>query len=407
MKPFFYRGKVPSSKSVLIRQLLVQSYNSRIETEGFSSAEDVRSMSQALAALKSGAFEIPCGEAGLVLRLMMGRVSREPGEYLLKGAARLLDRPHDPMIKILEQLGVRVRKQENGIYIATQGWRAPAYAIEVSRNLSSQFATSLLLNSWDLDFPIQVKWGVVEGAQAVSTGYFDLSLSLARELGMSLLIQENGFEIAPHQPVRSRSLSAEMDYSSAFAVAGLAAIAGRAVILNADPNSQQPDAAFEEILKRMGASVRRSGLELTVTGPARLSPVRENLSQSPDLFPVLGVLCAFADGESELGGAPHLIHKESNRIELTARLIESCGRKVVRTAEGLKISGTSPQNLGTQRPFTFEPAHDHRMVMAAAVALWAGVPVRVLGIEALNKSFPEFAAIAGLDKLDTLDMEEA
>jgi 3-phosphoshikimate 1-carboxyvinyltransferase len=47
-----------------------------------------------------------------------------------------------------------------------------------------------------------------------------------------------------------------------------------------------------------------------------------NLFQSPDLFPVLAVMCSWAHGVSKLHGAPHLALKESNRIQRVAELFK-------------------------------------------------------------------------------------
>jgi 5-enolpyruvylshikimate-3-phosphate synthase len=50
------------------------------------------------------------------------------------------------------------------------------------------------------------------------------------------------------------------------------------------------------------------------------------------------------------------------------------------------------------RPARFDASGDHRLVMAAAVARWAGFPVEIAGLSAVEKSFPEFLSIAQLGK---------
>lgn len=380
----------------------MNSFSSAIEPVGFSNCEDVHAMKGALSALARRDAQIPCGEAGLVFRLMMCRVSREPGEYLLTGSPRLLDRPHEPLMRVLNDLGVITTRKRDGILIVTQGWKEPRCALKISRSISSQFASAILLNCWSLDFPLELHWGDQSADTLVSSGYFDISTKLAESLGMNLKLTRGGIRIDSRQTISSVSLESELDYSSAFAVAALGAIAGRSEILNAPPESLQPDAAFEQILTKMGVSLvrpdssdTRECSELVISKPERLLPIQENLATSPDLFPVLGMLCGFAEGRSELWGAPHLVHKESNRIEKTAQLLEACGRKVERTDQGLIIEGYAPDS-SILKPFDFDPGQDHRLVMAAAVALWAGVPLRILNVEVVKKSFPEFLEIAGL-----------
>ncbi len=52
--------------------------------------------------------------------------------------------------------------------------------------------------------------------------------------------------------------------------------------------------------------------------------------------------------------------------------------------------------LTPQGPFTFDPAQDHRMAMAAGVLKAAGVELRVLNPRVVNKSYPSFWEDTGL-----------
>ena len=79
MKPFAFLGKLPASKSMLNRLLLVQSYFPDFQIRGTSLAADVVHMRAALSGLHDGS-TIDCGSAGTVLRFMALRASRQPGE---------------------------------------------------------------------------------------------------------------------------------------------------------------------------------------------------------------------------------------------------------------------------------------------------------------------------------------
>ena len=92
-------------------------------------------------------------------------------------------------------------------------------------------------------------------------------------------------------------------------------------------------------------------------------------------------------GDHAVGGAPHLAHKESSRIESTATLLRSLGCRFDLRKDGIEIEGGAP--LST-KPFDFDPNHDHRLAMAAAVAQVAGADIRILHPEVVDKSFPEF-----------------
>lgn len=388
---YSFRGRVPASKSILNRLLLIASHatGGALRISGDSRCEDVRNMRAALEALARPGDPVPCGEAGLVLRLIAATASRVPGKHLLKGSARLLQRPQKPLIEALASLEVSARPSESGdaLVIETQGWKEPARPILLDRSISSQFASALLLNAWELEFPLEIEWR----GKAVSEGYFDLSLKLAREAGMEIHETPDGFLVPPGQRVRATAMEAETDLSSAFAIAALGAIGGYAEIRDYPQGSAQPDRVFPSLLARMGAEIDLRDRVLIVHKPERLKPIEVDLRDSPDLFPVLATLCAFAEGRSVLRGAPHLAHKESDRLRTTTGLIRLAGRDCDPIDGGLVIHGKGPEaSRSDAAPVPFDPERDHRLVFAAAIAIQAGVHLRVTDISPVDKSFPEF-----------------
>jgi 3-phosphoshikimate 1-carboxyvinyltransferase len=119
-----------------------------------------------------------------------------------------------------------------------------------------------------------------------------------------------------------------------------------------------------------------------------------DLFQSPDLFPVLAVVCSWANGVSKLYGAPHLALKESNRIQKVADLFNLLGVQHEILEDGMIIHGNPHQTL--KKKIVFNPDQDHRMVMAAALMKLKGHDITVEHPEAINKSFPEFWGMIGI-----------
>ncbi len=99
---FQFRGEIPSSKSGLNRAWLAKSYFSNLNIHGDSNCDDVRYMKLGLLHLAQKK-EIFCGDAGTVFRFLAMRASREPGVWTLTGTPRLLSRPHDDLIFIMNQ----------------------------------------------------------------------------------------------------------------------------------------------------------------------------------------------------------------------------------------------------------------------------------------------------------------
>ena len=190
--------------------------------------------------------------------------------------------------------------------------------------------------------------------------------------------------------------SEEADVSSAFAVAGLAAVGGRCHITNYPRHTLQPDHLFVDLLRQMGVPIQLGEDGLYVEQAAKLRPLHVCLAGAPDLTPVLAVLCSLADGETVLFGAPHLRGKESDRIATTCSLLQSLGRQCIGTPDGMRIYGKPLTVADREQPKHFDATGDHRLVMAAKVAEWAGFPLQISGLRAVRKSFPELLDIAAL-----------
>lgn len=381
MKPFTFVGKLPASKSILNRLLLVQSYFPELRIQGDSDCDDVRLMRRGIEQLAR--YEpIEVGAGGTVLRFLAVRASRELGRHRLVGGKRLFARPQDELIKIFRQIGVQASLGEEFLEVESAGWKMHGDTLLVPSGRSSQFASSVLLNAWNLPFDLYV----AQGGQRVSEGYWRMSVQIAQALGMRIDFWDGDFRVPKHQKPLATEASAEIDMSSAFALAAVAAVSGQATFLEFPRESLQPDAVFPSILERMGARVNLGAGNLKVEKAARLNGIAVNLKSSPDLFPVLAALCTLAEGESDLFGAPQLVHKESNRAEHMATLIRACGREAAVKEDGLLIRGKP----APPTPIVFDTDQDHRLAFAAAVLKAAGYPIEIRNPEVVSKSFPAF-----------------
>ncbi|MEK7357002.1 MAG: 3-phosphoshikimate 1-carboxyvinyltransferase, partial [Bdellovibrionota bacterium] len=217
-----------------------------------------------------------------------------------------------------------------------------------------------------------------------------MTIELVARAGMTIENLTNGaFRIQKNSQVKATRLESEIDLSSAFSVAALAAMTcGKVEILNWPVKSLQPDRAFAAILDSMGCRVSMDSSLVVERAPGEhLRPITQDLKHCPDLFPVLAVLCAFAEGTSRLSGAPHLAAKESDRIAKTAELVKALGRKARAIDGGLEIDG----RVGpAAKPFRYDTDHDHRLAMAAAVTRAAGAEIELTDENVVNKSFPGF-----------------
>jgi len=126
--------------------------------------------------------------------------------------------------------------------------------------------------------------------------------------------------------------------------------------------------------------------------PARLSGIRVPERLVPlaiDELPAFFVAAACAEGETLVTGAAELRVKESDRIAVMARGLESVGVRHEVLPDGLRIEG-GPLGGGA-----VESHGDHRVAMSFAVAsLRASAPIVIRDVANVATSFPGFAPLA-------------
>jgi 3-phosphoshikimate 1-carboxyvinyltransferase len=382
---FQFNGDLEISKSWMNRALILQSFQAELKIIGDSASQDVQLLKKALAQFKEGETEFYAGLGGTTFRFLAFRVSRKPGNYLIRADRKLLERPQTEIIEILKQLGVEAQLNQDGLLIRSGGWKKPMSPIQVGTQESSQFLSALALSALDLDFHFQLALT----QKITSESYFKMTLELLKQVGVT-------FGQA-HQSVRPMDLFGEVDVSSAFSLMAAAVLGGQAQIQNWNSESLQPDIRFLNFFRDMKINFSVADSKFEISKQVDFQSIRADLSSCPDLFPVLSVLCAFAQGESILFNAPQLKFKESNRIEKTFELLSKCGFQVQKTDDGMIIHGQPDKSYKAKDLILFDPAHDHRMAMAAGLLKIKGFPIQISDMTVVNKSYPQFFQHIGLD----------
>jgi 3-phosphoshikimate 1-carboxyvinyltransferase len=113
----------------------------------------------------------------------------------------------------------------------------------------------------------------------------------------------------------------------------------------------------------------------------------EEVPLAVDELTLVGLLGAFADGETVVLGAEELRHKESDRIAGVVAGLRGIGADIEETEDGFAVRGDgSPLRGGT-----LDARGDHRLAMLGAVAgLASQEGVEVQGMESAAVSYPGF-----------------
>ena len=193
-RPFHFIGKAPFSKSLLNRALIIKSWYPHFVIHGSSLCEDIAIMEAAVKNLNQNK-KFYCGLSGTAFRFLVVRLSREKGEFTLTADTALFKRPLDSAVSLLSQLSVSIEKTKQAYVISSEGWNQQGDCVYVPSQITSQWASALILNSWNLDRDLYF----VLQPSMVSYSYFKMTLDFVRNLGLIVQQEENEFFIPKGQ----------------------------------------------------------------------------------------------------------------------------------------------------------------------------------------------------------------
>ena len=325
---------------------------------------------------------VHCGESGTTMRLLTAVSALVEGDVTLMGGPSLSRRPMGPLLSALKQLGVKC--ESNGglppVTVHGQG-TLKGGTTEIRGDVSSQFVTALLLVAPLAKNPLTIK--VTTSLE--SRPYVSMTLDAMKQFGVEAAASGDMRTLtAPNEPYRAAKVTAEGDWSSAAYPLAMGVLRGEARVNNLNPASRQADVEFINVLEDMGAEVHIHGSSIT-THKSSLKAIERDLSDCPDLFPIVSTLCAQAEGASTLRGLGRLRLKESDRVKAMGDGLRAMGVDFTEQGDAVKIRGSHLRGADV------DPQGDHRVAMSLAVAaLAAEGPTTIKDAECVSKSYPGF-----------------
>jgi 3-phosphoshikimate 1-carboxyvinyltransferase len=336
------------------------------------------------------------GNNGTGLRFLVGMVSVGHGTFVLDGTDRMRQRPIQPLVDALNQIGVKAFCV-NGTGcppVKVEGRGLPGGKTRLHTALSSQYVSSLLLAAPYAEKDIEIEVSTL----VPSWPYVELTLDVMARFGVSVEdFDKKRFRVKAPQTYHAREYLIEGDVSSATYFMAAAAVIGRSVrISNIRGSSLQGDLRFLEILRTMGCAVSKSKEGVEVIGPlSNHEDLAFDLNDAPDMVPALAVVSAFRRGRTKLQNILHLRVKESDRVAALTSELRKLGARAEKTADGMVIQGIATR--GTE----IECYNDHRIAMSFAIAGLAIDGVIIKDPDCVKKSFPDF-----WDRLDALSTDD-
>lgn len=403
--------RLPGSKSISNRVLLLAALSDgTTEVHDLLDSDDTRHM---LAALKTlgvgvedrgdnrwritgvgGAFPVKqadlfLGNAGTAFRPLTAALALSGGDYVLRGVARMHERPIGDLVDALTQLGAQID------YLGNPGFPPlhvrPATATgdraQVRGNVSSQFLTGLLMA-----LPLRHATTTIEVVgELISRPYIGITLAMLRRFGVEVAQDDWArFTVAADARYASPGeIWVEGDASSASYFLAAGAIGGGSVrVEGVGRDSVQGDVRFADALALMGARIEMgpNWIEARAPESGRLKAIELDCNHIPDAAMTLAVAALFADGTTTLTNIASWRVKETDRIAAMATELRKVGATVEEGADFIRV--TPPAALVPDA--VIDTYDDHRMAMCLSLASLGGVPVRINDPGCVAKTFPGY-----------------
>ena len=322
----------------------------------------------------------PCNESGSTLRFIIPLASLTNQKITFSGQGRLMQRPMHIYQDLFDQQNLSFIQEDS---ITIEG-ALQAQTYEIDGNISSQFISGLLLAAPLMDKETKI----IIKEPYESRSYVDLTLEMLNRFGIVVKEQGNTYTIPGNQSYQATHYSVESDYSQLAFFGVLAALQDQLTLTGCNPHSKQGDKVILDILKQAGASISINDRNISVQSNT-LVPMNVDLSNCPDLGPILCVLASFIPGKNRIYNAGRLRMKESDRIEAMEMELKKWGVDITSDQDSITIYGK--ENYKQDQLVEIDAHNDHRIVMAMTIfGLCAQSESIIHDSQAIEKSYPTF-----------------
>lgn len=326
--------------------------------------------------------------SGTTLRLVtvMSSLMRQ-GFAVITGDESLRKRPMQPILDALIQLGVKsYSTQMNGCApIIVKGGGIRGGIALVDGRTSSQFVSALLISCIYADSKVIIK---INGDQ-VSKPYIQSTLATMEAFGVTIDHDHHYSEYhIENMKYRPTVFDIPADFSTAAFILSAGVLAGDSLtVWGLNFKMPQGDSRIIDILRAMGANinVNKEKGEVRVSSCDGLEGGHFDLTDTPDLLPVVSVLALRARSQVRISGIAHARLKESDRVANISSELAKLGAVIKQQNDEILL--TPPKIL---KNACLESFNDHRLFMAFTIASMLTEKSTVTGAESADVSYPTF-----------------
>jgi len=322
---------------------------------------------------------VDVANSGTSLRIFSALASLASQDITFDGDPSIRERPMTPLILALRSLGAEVKTLNDKCPFTVRGpLKGGKTTID---GISSQFVTALLFAA-----PLAENDTEIEVKNLHEKSYVEITLDWLKK--QNIAFEQKGlewFKIKGKQKYKAFDLKIPADFSSAtFALCAAAITQSEVLIKGLDFSDHQGDKKVFEYLQKMGTQVHHETGGVRVIGK-ELTGMEIDMNDTPDALPALAVVGCFAKGKTRLYNVEQARLKECDRISAITKELRRMGAKIEEFKDGLSIEYS---RLSGQEVHGY---HDHRMVMALAIAGMASEGKTIIDTaESVNVTYPSF-----------------
>ena len=391
----FISGSKSESNRVLILKYL---FNRDIIIDNLSNSDDTKVL---LKALENQTDIVDIHHAGTAMRFLTSLFAvTNKKNIILTGSDRMQERPVGELVDSLKSLGADIIYEKEIGYppLRFNGFNQTNKLIELRSDISSQFASSLMLVAPYLNDGLQIKLV----GNIFSKPYILLTCEILKRFGFSCIINKDEIKIKPNKKVSIKNYSVESDWSSASYLYSIVALSGIDLKLSSfKSNSLQGDSKLSKLYENFGVKTyfKNDEIILERSKSHRMKKFIElDLIENPDLAQTIIVTSLGLSIHTKLTGLNTLKIKETDRLVALKNEISKFNTDVIIDDQSIEIKSfpkVLPENI------EIDTYQDHRMALAfSPLSILVKLVINDYGV--ISKSFPEYWTI--LQKLN-FDLE--
>ena len=419
--PFNKTIKIPGDKSCSIRALLLASQCiGKSKIKNLLESEDVLNCLNALKKsfgikifkknniyevhgngfgsfkLKNKITKVYVGNSGTSARLLCGLLSTYPNKFYLYGDQSMNKRDMTRVIEPLQKIGAFFYpKNKKNLPLVIEGTSMPLAQNHKEKKGSAQVKTALLLSALSTPGITSIE------EEKISRNHTELFL---KEINADIKVKKeknkNIIYLRGQKNLYSFNYTISSDPSSAAFLIALTLLTPGSKLSIHNVLCNETRIFFLKILKKINANIRIKNLRKVsgepvgsiIVSSSKLKPmnISKNIGKLIDELPILFVIADLTKGISKFNNIEDLIHKESNRLLESKKILIQAGIKCKITKNSMIIYGNNKIDNKTKSIIT-NTTGDHRICMSSLIlSLATGVKNKIRNFETVNTSFPGF-----------------